>query len=168
MNSLPMKRLFAALVLSICSFSTFAQSPGDTITVQAFDWSMTALGNSGVRDMMVPFPDDPTLTYEKIIMKYNMRCRDGNVNTTGGNYVACGEWDYSCNTMITDSSKTDSIKSTHPNYLITGFSGTTFNYTSQPTYTYYQSTQQDVAYTTVPDVLQQNRGAVPYCRRSVI
>ncbi|MFK7784312.1 MAG: LamG domain-containing protein, partial [Crocinitomicaceae bacterium] len=153
-----MKRFVAAVVLSVISSIAFAQSPGDTIIVQSFDWSMTALGNSGVRDMMVPFPDDPNLTYEKIILKYNMRCRDGNVNTTGGNYVACGEWDYSCNTYIHDSTKIDSVLSTTPDHLITGFSGTTFNYTSTPTYSYYRYLQQNVTLNNIVSETQSTVG----------
>lgn len=154
-----MKRLLAALTLSLCSLFAVAQSPGDTIVVQSFDWSMTALGNSGVRDMMVPFPDDPNITYEKIIMKYNMRCRDGNVNTTGGNYVACGEWDYSCNTYIHDSTKVDSVLSIAPDHQISGFSGTIFNYSNTPTYSYYRYLQQAVTINSIVSETQSTVGA---------
>ena len=152
-----MKSLLAILAFATFSLTTSAQSPGDTIIVQSFDWSMTALGNSGVRDMMVPFPDDPTLTYEKIIMKYNMRCRDGNVNTTGGNYVACGEWDYSCNTYIHDSTRIDSVANTTSDHQISGFSGTTFNYSNTPTYSYYQYLQQAV---TLNNIVSETQSVV--------
>ena len=135
----------------------FAQSPGDTIIVQSFDYSMTALGNSGVRDMMVPFPDDTTLTFEKIIMKYNMRCRDGQINTTGGNYVACGEWDYSCNTYIHDSTRIDSVANTTADHQITNWSGTTFNYSNTPTYSYYRYLQQAV---TVNNIISETQSTV--------
>ena len=42
-------------------------------------------------------------------MSYSMRCKDGQVNQSGGNNVACGEWDYSCHTYIHDSTRIDSI-----------------------------------------------------------
>jgi hypothetical protein len=80
-------------------------------------------------------------------MQYRKRCHGGLVSSGSNPNLGCGEWDYSCNTMLTDSSRTDSVKSTHPNYIVSGFSGTTFNYTANPTYTYYQSTQEDVNYT---------------------
>ncbi len=151
-----MKSVVFVIGLLLTSTSLFAQTTGDTIVVQAFDWSMTALGNSGARDMIVSFPDT-TLTYEKIIMQYNMRCRDGNVNTTGGNYVACGEWDYSCNTYVHDSTRIDSLISTAPDYIISGFSGTTYNYTTQPTYTFLQ---QDLTTVTLNNILSENQYTV--------
>lgn len=153
-----MKHFFLSFALSFIGFLSFAQSPGDTIIVQSFDWPMTALGNSGVRDMVVPFPDDPNLTYEKIIMKYNMRCRNGAVNSTGGNYVACGEWDYSCNTYIHDSTHVDSTANSTASHQITGFSGTTFDYTNTPTNSYYRYLQQEVTLNSIISETQSNVG----------
>ena len=98
---------------------------------------------------MVVFPDFSGLTFEKVLMRYNMRCKDAAVNTTGGNNVACGEWDYSCNTYLTDSTRTDSLGTIHPDFIITGFSGSTYDYTTVPTYSYYQATQEEVTYTEV-------------------
>lgn len=129
------------LLLAIL-FIAFLGKSQDTTVVQTITFDSTG------RSYMFNFPDG-TESYRKVIMQYRMRCHGGLVSTGASPNLGCGEWDYSCNTMITDSSRTDSIKSTHPNYTITGFSGTTFNYTSQPTFTYYQSDQQDVAYTTV-------------------
>ncbi|MFT6982436.1 MAG: hypothetical protein ACJAUD_001203 [Crocinitomicaceae bacterium] len=154
-----MKTIFCTLALLFISANSISQQPGDTIIVQSFDWPMTALGNSGNRDMMVPFPDDSTLTYEKIIMKYNMRCRNGDVNTTGGNYVACGEWDYSCNTYIHDSTRIDSTANTTPSHQISGWTGTTFNYSSVPTNSYYRYLQQEVTLNTILTETQSSVGA---------
>ena len=39
------------------------------------------------------------------------------VNTTGGNGVACGEWDYSCNTFITVPDMVDSTRRNHPTHI---------------------------------------------------
>ena len=120
-----------------------AQNPGDTITVQTIDY------NSTTRDTMITFPDFSGLTFEKVLMRYNMRCRDGAINTTGGNNVACGEWDYSCNTYLTDSTRTDSVSAIHPDFIVSGFDGTVYPYRSDPTYTYYQSIQTEVIYNNV-------------------
>ncbi len=137
-------RITSTLVLTLIFVGTSrAQQPGDTIVVDAFDWSMT-YGNAfdgTVRDTTVTFPTDNSVTYEKIIMRYNIRCRDGQVNTGGGNSNACGEWDYSCNTYVHDSTRIDSVARTTPSYTVTGFSGTSYDYTSQPVYNYISADQ---------------------------
>jgi hypothetical protein len=135
--------LVAFLVFQTISIVSNAQEVGDTIVVQTLDY------NSTTRDTMVVFPDFSGLTFEKVLMRYNMRCKDAAVNTTGGNNVACGEWDYSCNTYLTDSTRTDSLGTIHPDFIITGFSGSTYDYTTVPTYSYYQATQEEVTYTEV-------------------
>ena len=127
-------------ILIFCSLTQilFTQNPGDTIIVQTFDYSMTYGQAWGPpRDTIAYFPSDPNLTFEKIIMVYSMRCKDGLVNTSGGNNVACGEWDYSCHTYIHDSTRIDSLLYNTASYSITGFSGTTYDYSSSPTYNYF-------------------------------
>ncbi|MCR9171169.1 MAG: T9SS type A sorting domain-containing protein [bacterium] len=148
--------LIIATLAFFCSVSAFAQQPGDTITVNSWNWSQTDFG-SGIRDTMVNFPNDPTVTYEKVLMSYNMRCKGGGVNTGGGNNVACGEWDYSCNTYVHDSSRVDSLISTHPDFIISDFSGATYNYTSQPLYDFYQYTQQNVV---LNNIISENQYAI--------
>lgn len=147
--------LIAVLIL-ISTSMAFGQQAGDTITIESFNYSQTDFG-SGIRDTMIDFPDDTTLTFEKVIMSYNMRCKGGGVNTTGGNNVACGEWDYLCNTYIHDSSHVDSLVSTHPDYTISGFTGTTYDYTMQPLHDYYQYTQQNVV---VNSIISENQYAL--------
>lgn len=112
----------------------------DTTIIQTLTFDST--GRSYVFD----FPIDDGTSYEKIIMEYRIRCTDGLVSSGSNTNLGCGEWDYSCNTFIIDSSYTDSIKAVQGNYVISGFSGNSFDYTTQPTYTYYQSTQQEVIY----------------------
>ncbi|MCB9283647.1 MAG: T9SS type A sorting domain-containing protein [Lewinellaceae bacterium] len=112
----------------------------DTIVVQTFTWE------SGNRSGVFSFPDNPGQTYRKILMRYNMRCHDAAV---GNGSVGCYEWDYSCNTFITDSTRVDSNTATHPSHIISNFSGTTFDYTTQPTFTYLQFAQSKVDYTNV-------------------
>ncbi len=76
-------------------------------------------------------------------MRYNIRCKDGNVSPgiTGQTDIGCGEGDASCNTYIHDSTRVDSIKNLHPSHLISGFDGTTFLYSEMPTYTYSEYDQ---------------------------
>ena len=135
------------LLLAILLVSFIGKSQ-DTTVVQTLTFDSTG------RSYMFNFPDG-TESYRKVIMQYRMRCTGGLISTQASPNLGCGEWDYSCNTMITDSSKTDSIKSTHPDFIVSGFSGTTFNYTSQPTYTYYQSTQQIYFYRFLAALLEQ-------------
>jgi len=132
------------ILLSFLIFSnlSFGQNPGDTIVVNTFNYGMTY--GSGNRDTTVSFPDIPGLKFEKIIMQYNMRCKNGAVSTGGNTNLGCGEWDYSCNTYVHDSSRADSLASSTSSHTISGFTGATFNYTTQPTYDYYQYTQQQV------------------------
>ena len=140
-----MKRLFTFIFLSLATIS-FAQSTGDTIFVETFNYTQThGWPWSGmIRDSMIDFPNDPDLTFEKIIMLYNMRCKDGLVSTTSDRDKGCGEWDYSCNTYIHDSSKVDSVLSYTADHYISNFSGSTYNYVETPTYNYFQYRQKNV------------------------
>lgn len=130
------KLLFLVLLFSISFVS--AQSVGDTIRVQAFNY------NSTTRDTLISFPNNPSLTFEKIILKYNMRCKNALISTPTDRNLGCGEWDYSCNTFIADSTKIEKVLFQQPDYVISNFTGTSFNYTSQPTFDHYDFTQKNV------------------------
>src|SRR5210317_822244 len=119
---------------SLCLF-------GQNESVQTFTYESTT------RDTIIDFPEGDHNRFEKIIMYYSMRCKDALVSTGSERNKGCGEWDYSCNTYLVDSSYTDSVKSTHPNYIISNFSGTDFNYTTTPSNNYYQYTQKKITYT---------------------
>jgi hypothetical protein len=80
-------------------------------------------------------------------MKYNMRCKSGLVSTGTQRNLGCGEWDYSCNTYLVDSSKVEDDLKSHPDYSISNFSGTSFDYVSQATYDYYNYSQTNVSQT---------------------
>ena len=125
--------------------SSLAQVAGDTIVTSTFNYTQTASS----RDTFIQFPNLPGVTFEKIYMMYNMRCKNGLISpgVQGQTNIGCGEWDYTCNTYIVDSTKVDSTKAKHPSHIITGFSGTNYNYVTQPTFTYYQYTQQNVVNT---------------------
>jgi len=123
-----MKRL-SFLTLFLISTIIFAQNVGDTIIVKALDYSSTT------RDTMVSFPTG-NLTFEKVIMRYAMRCKNGLVSPpiSGQTNLGCGEWDYSCNTYITDSSKVDSLARTIDRFQIIPNTNTSGIYSSTPTW----------------------------------
>lgn len=136
--------MFRKITLSLCTLlvsalSIAAQTIGDTIVVQAFNY------NSLTRDTSISFPNDPSLSFEKIIMHYNMRCKDARVSNGSNPDRGCGEWDYSCNTYITDPNHLDSTIAQHPDYSISGFSGTTYPYKTTATNNYYLQIQKGVS-----------------------
>jgi hypothetical protein len=145
-----MKKLILLLLVlgsSIC----FSQVTGDTIVMKAFKYG------SATRDTAIQFPTGST-TYEKIIMKYNMRCKNGLVSTSSNKNLGCGEWDYSCNTYIADSGRIELDQQTHPDHIITNFSGNTFYYSTTPLYDYYNYTQTSVTLNSIVSETQYTVG----------
>ena len=139
-----MKKFFpflTAVITVLFVAAGTAQNPGDTITVKTLNY------NSGVRDTIVNFPTN-NLTYEKVYMKYSMRCKNAQVSTGTNRNLGCGEWDYSCNTYLHDSAHVDSVEATHPDYIIAGYNGNIFPYLNSPTYDFYQTLQKSVTVTT--------------------
>lgn len=129
-----MKKISSLLLGLFFSFVALAQVPGDTITVSSL------IHTSTTRDTMVSFPDLPAnVTFEKIIMQYNMRCKGAQVSTAAQRNLGCGEWDYSCNTFITDSTKADSLMANTKSHRISNFTGTSFDW--KPTPNYYRHRQ---------------------------
>ena len=112
------------LILSLLTIACLKAQ--DTTVVQTLQWT------DNFRRDTFHFPDNINQNWRKIYMQYNMRCRNG---------VTCAEWDYSCNTFLTDPSRIDSSRQTAPDYVISGFSGTSFPYSIDPTYTYYRYLQ---------------------------
>jgi hypothetical protein len=141
------KHIFLFIAFYLIGIVVRAQVAGDTIVTNTFNYSQTY--GTGIRDTMINFPNLTGVNFEKIYMLYNMRCKNGVVGNlvTPAGKNGCGEWDYSCNTYITDSTKIDSTKTKGPSHIITGFSGSTYNYTTNPTYTYYQYNLQQVTNT---------------------
>jgi len=149
-----MKKVFF-LLFAFLPALTFAQSVGDTIVIPTINYTQTYSPQG--RDTMIQFPDDPGQTYEKIIMAYNMRCKDGLVSIPGNTNRGCGEWDYKCNTYITDSSRVDSILSFQASHTITHFSGDTFYYVETPMHDYYQYLQRNVI---LSNIISENQSTV--------
>lgn len=151
-----MKKVYLTFFSILTTLSLFSQSAGDTIVVPTFDYSMTY--QSGIRDTIAYFPDDTTLTFEKILMHYNMRCKDGVVNTSGSvNNIGCGAWDYTCNTYIHDSTRIDSMIRFTNSHSISNFSGSVFNYSTIPQFNYHQTTQFDVI---INNILMEDQSTV--------
>ena len=126
-------KYFAWFCLTISLFTINAQQPGDTIKIQGFRYG------SNTRDTSLMFPAS-NLNFEKIILKYNMRCKNGLVSNQANPNQGCGEWDYSCNTFIVDSSSIEQEQASTPQYLVSNFSGTTFPIASIVPYNYYIQT----------------------------
>jgi hypothetical protein len=149
------KQIGLILLVAACFISSFhsqAQSPGDTIVVKAFKYG------SATRDTFLQFPTG-NLTFEKIIMKYNMRCKNGLISTQSAPNQGCGEWDYSCNTFVVDSTKIENELNTRPKYVITNFTGNNFNYTNLPLYDYFNYAQTQVTLNTIVSETQHTIGS---------
>ena len=131
------------LVFMCLSATIYSQSPGDTIRVKAWDFESTN------RDTMVSFPSDPNIDYEKIILKYTMRCKDGLVSDGTNRNRGCGEWDFSCNTYLVDSSKIETVVNTVTSHEISNFDGTNFSYSAEPVYDLLRGTQAEAVVTSV-------------------
>ncbi|MFC2086318.1 LamG-like jellyroll fold domain-containing protein [Bacteroidota bacterium] len=139
-----MKKLVLLLFVSVLITDTIAQNVGDTIEIETFNYAQT-LG-FGIRDTVIDFSVLPDVSFEKVLMLYNMRCKDANVSLPdpGLRNFGCGEWDYSCATFLHDSSQIDSVLSFTPSYSVSGFSGSSYSYTETPVYNYIQTQQQNV------------------------
>jgi hypothetical protein len=142
-----MKKILLLIAIVLFTTNLQAQNIGDTIVVNSFNYTQTY--GVGIRDTVISFPNQPNLSFEKILMTYNMRCKKGITanNSTPQSPTGCGEWDYSCNTYIVDSAQIDSVKAKGPSHKITGFNGTVFPYQTTPTYTYYQYSLQNNTHT---------------------
>ena len=110
-----------------------------TIEIEAFNFK-----SSPAKDTIVSFPEGND-QYEKIIMEYTMRCKNGLVSTTSDRNKGCGEWDYSCNTSIIDSSRMDSVKVTSPSHIIYNYPDAIFPFVKEATYSVYRFNQKEVS-----------------------
>ncbi len=134
-----MKSIITTLFFLFVSVLLQAQ---DTIVVSSFNFK-----SSTKKDTMVSFPLESNKNFEKILMQYTMRCKNAKISTSADRNLGCGEWDYSCNTYLTDSTKTDSLKTIAPNLIISGFKDDLFPYVKKPTYSYTSFTQKEAQIT---------------------
>ncbi|MFM2255788.1 MAG: hypothetical protein RLZZ47_1277, partial [Bacteroidota bacterium] len=107
-----------------------SQNEGDTLRVKTFHYG------SNTRDTVANFPKGD-LSYEKIILRYSMRCKNGLISDGSNRNKGCGEWDYSCNTFLVDSSQIEVVPQTAPKFVVSNFSGTSFAYTTKAVSDYY-------------------------------
>lgn len=134
-----MYKIYKAIVLLLFVTGLQAQDVGDTLRVKVFDF------NSQTRDTVIDFPTLPDdVTFEKILLKYTMRCHDGLVNP-GDNSQGCGEWDFSCNTYLVDSTKIETVPNTITSHYITNTEDLVLNYKATPVYDYLRGVQNDVS-----------------------
>lgn len=126
-----LSRLSSLFFLFLLGITLKGQNPGDTIRVKTFHYG------SNTRDTIARFPSS-NLSFEKIIMRYNMRCKNALVSNSENRNLGCGEWDYSCNTFIVDSSKVEEVSATQAKYQISNFVGQRFRYSTEPVYDYLQ------------------------------
>jgi Concanavalin A-like lectin/glucanases superfamily/Peptide-N-glycosidase F, C terminal len=127
--------LFCILILpnSLKSY----QESGDSIIVQAFEYT-----DSTFRTGTFEFPPLGE-SYRKVLMEYSLKCWpwDKFDVTNNGQVVrkiACGEWDYTTKTFVTDSSGTsDSTLVSNKSMIIMGDGSKTFSYSNNPIYKNY-------------------------------
>ena len=115
-----MKKVYVLLAfILILSFHSNA-NPGDTIRVQTFTYGSP-------QNAWFTFPSD-TNRYEKIFMKYNLKCNPAQS-------PACGEWDYLTYTYLYDHTHTyDSTLLNHANFWVNNSFPDSFSYSNSPTY----------------------------------
>ena len=151
-----MQKFLFTTLLSILFLSSTIWS--QEAIVQAFNY------DSETRDSVITFPTDDHNKWEKILMIYSMRCKDGLISPPiqGQTNIGCGEWDYSCNTYITDSAQVDSLFRISPDHVISNFSDDVFEYRTSPTFSYHQSILKEVDYglTLSEEEFMVNNGAV--------
>lgn len=126
------KTLLTITFLSFLISFSFSQTPGDTTIVKGFNF------NSATRDTQIVFPTLNPSEVERIWMKYTIRCKGGVAG------YGCGEWDYSCNTYIVDSSRIDSTKAKMDRYFVYPQKTADNKYSTSPTYNYYETEHYDV------------------------
>ncbi len=141
-----MKNLLLTIICCFGFLQVFSQE-----SVQTFTYESTT------RDTLISFPEGDHNRYERILMHYSMRCKDGLVSTGSERNKGCGEWDYSCNTYIVDSTRVDSIKASSPEFAMPGYAPDVFEYSTDPTYSFYQSTRKTV---TIDDTFGEDHFAV--------
>lgn len=157
-----MKFFLSLFFIYILSSVSIAQNVGDTLVVKTFNYTQTYGVNQwspGIRDTVITFPADTGMSFERILMYYNIRCKNGLVSpaVSGQTDKGCGEWDISCNTFITDSSQTDSVIRTTNSHWISKFAGTTFNYSSTQMNDYYKYLQSLV---TVNNIISDTQSLI--------
>lgn len=140
-----MKKILLSLFALFVAYSSFAQNnPGDTITVQTFTFGSP-------QDAWFIFPSD-TMRYEKIMMKYTLKCNPAQ-------NPACGEWDYLTNTYAYDhTGLLDSSRVVQSMFMVNGGSPDSIAYSNTPTYAYDSTWQYFIVHTNTSSVVNSQVG----------
>ncbi|MBC7862272.1 MAG: T9SS type A sorting domain-containing protein [Bacteroidia bacterium] len=118
--------LFFSLLLAAVSVKS-QTNPGDTIVMQTFTFG-------SLQDDWFTFPSD-TIQFEKVIMKYKLKCNSAQT-------PACGEWDYLTNTYVYHpTGLLDSSVINQPTIVVNSASPDSVAYSYNPTYSYDTSFQ---------------------------
>ncbi len=131
------------VTLLLCLPLAVSAGPGDTVVVKTIRY------DTNMRSGTFSFPDEDPAHWEKILMLYSMRCKNGLVSTQTSPNQGCGEWDYNCYTYVVDSGQSDSLMTKSPSHVISDFSGPVFRFTLLPQSLYSMSYQQMVNYTSI-------------------
>lgn len=140
-----------AAILMMSPKMVKSQNEGDTLRVKTFHYG------SNTRDTVANFPKGD-LSYEKIILRYSMRCKNGLISDGSNRNKGCGEWDYSCNTFLVDSSQIEVVPQTAQKFVVSNFTGTSFAYTTKPVSDYYDYGLKKVEVLSASNVLKYTIG----------
>lgn len=129
-----MKRNLFLVVFFLFSVNFAAlANPGDTVTVQTFSFGSP-------QDAWFVFPSD-TVRFEKILMKYTLKCNPAQS-------PACGEWDYLTYTYLYDhTGLLDSSLVHQATYTVNGASPDSIHYMNTPSYSYQPTWYYNIVHT---------------------
>ena len=102
-------------------------NPGDTVVVQTFNFGSP-------QNAWFVFPSD-TVRFEKILMKYTLKCNPAQS-------PACGEWDYLTYTYLYDHTGLQDSSMVHqPIFMVNGSAPASYSYMNTPSYSYHPTWQ---------------------------
>lgn len=117
-----MRKILVIIIAFVMVNGMAKAQPGDTIKLKTFTFGSP-------QDAWFVFPSD-TVKFEKILMKYKLKCNPAMS-------PACGEWDYLTYTYLYDhTGLTDSAKIIQAGYTVNGVSPDSVQYMNTPTYSY--------------------------------
>ncbi|MBI3511894.1 MAG: T9SS type A sorting domain-containing protein [Bacteroidetes bacterium] len=141
-----MKKIFLFATAFLLLGNLHSQNnPGDTIVVPTFTFGSP-------QNAWFVFPSD-TNRYEKVIMKYTLKCNPAQS-------PACGEWDYLTNTYVyKHTGLLDSSIVVQPNYVVNSSSPDSMQFSYSPTYTNDSSWQYFIVHTSMSSLTTDTIGS---------
>ncbi len=138
---------FLLLFATIALFTSVKAQylPGDTIVIQTFTFGSP-------QDAWFTFPSD-TMRYEKILMKYTLKCNPAQS-------PACGEWDYLTNTYVYEhTGLLDSSRIVQSMLTVNGSAPDSIAYSNTPTYAYDSLWQYFIVHTSTTSLSADTIGS---------